>query len=64
MVEVYGDTPAEVAGLQIDDVVLTFDGQEIEDQSHLIHLVSLTPVNKVVRMSVLRRGAGSQSMSA
>jgi serine protease Do len=54
VVEVYGDTPAEVAGLQIDDVVLAFDGQEIEDQSHLIHLVSLTPVNKVVRMSVLR----------
>lgn len=57
VVEVYGDTPAEVAGLQIDDVVLTFDGQEIEDQSHLIHLVSLTPVNKVVRMSVLRAGS-------
>ncbi len=57
VVEVYGDTPAEVAGLQIDDVVMTFDGQEIEDQSHLIHLVSLTPVNKVVRMSVLRAGS-------
>lgn len=56
VVEVYGDTPAEVAGLQIDDVVMAFDGHEIEDQSHLIHLVSLTPVNKTVRMNVLRGG--------
>ena len=57
VVQVYGDTPAEVAGLQIDDVILTFDGQKIEDQSHLIHLVSLTPVNKTVRMEVMRAGA-------
>lgn len=56
VVQVYGDTPAEVAGLQVDDVVLTFDGQKIEDQSHLIHLVSLTPVNKTVRMEILREG--------
>ncbi len=57
VVQVYGDTPAEVAGLQVDDVVMTFDGQKIEDQSHLIHLVSLTPVNKTVRMEVLRSGS-------
>ncbi len=57
VIQVYTDTPAEVAGLRVDDVVLTFDGQEIEDQSHLIHLVSLTPVNKVVRMKVLRAGS-------
>ncbi len=57
VVQVYGDTPAEVAGLQVDDVVLTFDGQKIEDQSHLIHLVSLTTVNKTVRMEVLRNGS-------
>ena len=57
VVQVYGDTPAEIAGLQIDDVVMTFDGQKIEDQSHLIHLVSLTPINKTVRMEVLRNGS-------
>lgn len=57
VLEVYGDTPAESAGLQVDDIVMTFDGQEIEDQSHLIHLVSLTPVNKTVRMVVLRSGS-------
>ncbi len=57
VLQVYGDTPAESAGLQVDDVVMTFDGQEIEDQSHLIHLVSLTPVNKTVRMVVLRSGS-------
>ena len=57
VVQVYGDTPAEAAGLVVDDVVLSFDGQKIEDQSHLIHLVSLTPVNKTVRMEVLREGS-------
>ena len=57
VVQVYADTPAEAGGLKVDDVVLTFDGQKIEDQSHLIHLVSLTPVNKTVRMEVLRNGS-------
>ncbi|MEZ6057788.1 MAG: trypsin-like peptidase domain-containing protein [Planctomycetaceae bacterium] len=56
VVHVYQDTPAGSAGLRIDDVVLNFDGIDIEDESHLIHRVSLTPVNKTVRVIVLRGG--------
>ncbi|MCA9054601.1 MAG: trypsin-like peptidase domain-containing protein [Planctomycetaceae bacterium] len=56
VVHVYGDTPASIAGLKVDDVVLNFDGIDIEDESHLIHRVSLTPVNKRVRVIVMREG--------
>lgn len=56
VVLVYDNTPAYLAGLKIDDVILNFDGIDIEDESHLIHRVSLTPVNKSVRVIVLRDG--------
>ncbi|MFV0443985.1 MAG: trypsin-like peptidase domain-containing protein [Planctomycetaceae bacterium] len=56
VVAVYDNTPAYLAGLRIDDVILNFDGIDIEDESHLIHRVSLTPVNKSVRVVVLRDG--------
>ncbi len=52
--EVYDGTPAALAGLASNDVILNFDGFEIEDENHLIHLVSLTAVNKTVRLQVLR----------
>lgn len=54
--EVYQDTPAAAAKLRYNDVILNFDGYDIEDQNHLIHLVSLTPLNKRVRLEVLRNG--------
>jgi serine protease Do len=56
VVMVYTQTPAFLAGLQVDDVILNFDGIDIEDESHLIHRVSLTPVNKSVRVVVMREG--------
>jgi serine protease Do len=49
-------SPAEQARLQIDDVILMFDGTRIEDDNHLINLVSLTPVNKDVEVRLLRAG--------
>jgi serine protease Do len=51
----YDGTPAKAAGLQTDDVVITFDGVEVIDESHLIHLVSLLPVGKTVKLVVHRR---------
>lgn len=53
---VIAQTPAERAGLQPDDIVLNFDGIEIQDENDLINRVSLTPINKRVRMIVLRDG--------
>lgn len=49
-------TPAAKAGLQPDDIVLNFDGVDIEDHFDLINKVSLTPINKSVRLVVLRTG--------
>lgn len=56
VVQVLPGSPAAAAGLQTDDIILSFDGQEIEDESHLIHLVSLSEVNRTVRLQILRNG--------
>ncbi|MCY2966650.1 MAG: PDZ domain-containing protein, partial [Planctomycetota bacterium] len=49
-------TPAARAKLLVDDVVLTFDGTEVQDENHLINLVSLTPVNRKVKVVIFRGG--------
>ena len=56
VVEIYPETPASSADLREDDLILSFDGMEIEDENHLIHLVSLTQINKSVRVAVIRSG--------
>lgn len=56
VMEVYPNTPASRANLQFDDVILTFDGVEVQDENHLIILVSLTAVNKKVKAVVYRGG--------
>ncbi|HUG92732.1 MAG TPA: trypsin-like peptidase domain-containing protein [Planctomycetaceae bacterium] len=54
--EVYADTPGARAGLQTGDVVLRFEGIDVFDHDHLIHLVSLTPVGTRARLEILRDG--------
>jgi len=49
-------SPAEQAKIAIDDVILEFDGTRIDDDNHLINLVSLTPVNKEVELRLIRAG--------
>jgi serine protease Do len=56
VVEVYSNTPASAAGLKIDDVVLEFDGVPVQDENHLINLVSLTDVGRRVKLAVQRNG--------
>lgn len=56
VVEIYGGTPAEAAGVIENDIVLRFNGEDVEDENHLINRVSLTPVDTVVSMVVLRKG--------
>jgi len=53
-------SPAEKALLQADDVVLKFDGIAVEDDSHLVNLVGLTPVDQDVKLSVFRDGKVQQ----
>jgi serine protease Do len=50
------NSPAEQARMQVGDVILEFDGTRIEDDMHLINLVSLTPVHKEVEIHLLREG--------
>ncbi|QDU29993.1 Periplasmic serine endoprotease DegP precursor [Anatilimnocola aggregata] len=47
-------SPAEMARLQPGDVILNFNGYRVEDDDHLINLVSLTPVDKEVELTLMR----------
>ena len=48
--------PAENAGMLAGDVILTFDGAEIQDTRELVRIVGNSPVGKEVPVSVLRDG--------
>lgn len=50
-------SPADVAQLLEDDVIVSFGGIRIEDDEHLISLVKLTEVGKKVDLVVYRKGA-------
>lgn len=56
VLKIYPDSPASRSKLEIDDVVLTFDGIEVLDENHLINLVSLTAVSKKVKVVIFRKG--------
>lgn len=47
-------SPADQAQLQVGDVVTEFNGIRVQDDNHLINLVSLTPINKVVAVNIVR----------
>mgnify|MGYP006271830045 CR=1 FL=1 len=49
-------SPADVAGIRTDDVILEVDGTPIEDDDHLVSLVSVIPVDRTVRLVVFRSG--------
>jgi serine protease Do len=51
---VTAQSPAALAGLQIDDVILRFNGTPIEDDRHLISLVKLSEIGREVELVVLR----------
>jgi serine protease Do len=48
------DGPAEKAGIKVGDVIVEFDGKEVKDSGDLPIIVARTPVEKKVRMKVLR----------
>lgn len=49
-------SPAEAADLRVGDVILSFAGARIEDDNHLINLVSQTPVDREIDVRILRNG--------
>ena len=52
--EVTPKSPAAEAQLREDDVILTFDGLEVDDMQHLINLVKRTEINRRVALVVFR----------
>ncbi len=49
-------SPAEEIGLLPNDVILEFAGNPIEDDDHLVSMVSMTPTNQKVRVRIFRNG--------
>jgi len=48
--------PAENAGIQRGDVILSFDGKEIKEWNNLPYIVASTPVGKTVTVGISRKG--------
>lgn len=49
--------PSSEAGIVAGDVILTFDGQDVEDTRGLVRTVGNTPVGKAVRVVIFRDGS-------
>jgi serine protease Do len=47
-------SPAYFANLKENDVIVSYNGQVVEDDDHLVNLVSMTPVNQSVTLEVIR----------
>ncbi|MDE1968837.1 MAG: DegQ family serine endoprotease [Alphaproteobacteria bacterium] len=52
---VFDGGPAQKAGIQPGDVVLTFDGKAVVDMRHLPRIVAETPIDKSVKVMVWRK---------
>ena len=64
LVETVGmKSPAQKAGIQRGDVIVSFDGQEIRDWSHLRNVVGATKVGKSVDVVVLRKGGKEKQLT-
>lgn len=49
--------PAALAGMKASDVILSFDGREVEDTRALVKIVGNSPVGKDVEVIIFRNGA-------
>ena len=54
--EVFRDTPAEKAGFQPGDVILTFAGREVDSPRQLQEVVERSPAGSNHKVGLLRNG--------
>jgi len=60
---VEADSAADKAGLKVGDVVLEFNGQQVEGWEHLKRLVRETPIHRELKIGIWRNGA-EQTLTA
>lgn len=54
--DIVKDSPADAAGLKRGDIVLRYDGKDVDKMNDLSRLVGMTPVGKEAELLVLREG--------
>jgi serine protease Do len=54
--KVLPDSPASAAGIEANDVILSFDGKDVPDSRHLPRLVAETPIDHEVQVKLWRDG--------
>jgi serine protease Do len=54
--KVLPDSPAEAAGLRVGDVILRYNGQDVDRSSQLPPLVGGSPIDRAAKAEVLRDG--------
>jgi serine protease Do len=52
--EIVKNSPADKAGLQRGDIILSYDGQQVDELNDLPRLVAATPVDKSVKLLIVR----------
>lgn len=52
---VYKDSPADKAGLKVEDVIVQFDGKPVNADTDLPKVVAAAPIGKQVKMVVFRK---------
>jgi serine protease Do len=56
----HNSSPAVMAGLRPDDIIVSFNGVKVIDENHLINLVSLSDIGSSVRMEIYRQRQTTQ----
>lgn len=54
--DVHEGSPAEKAEFKRKDIIISFDGKEVDDSAHLRNLVVSTPPGKTVKIDIIRNG--------